>query len=207
MIAYVEGILKQIEENSVVIDTGGIGYRVFTPITEKLLRIGLEHHILLHTYLNVREDAMLLYGFLDLQSLELFRMLINVNGVGPRYAIGILSTLGVDEVFWAIAQGDHKALTKAPGIGAKTAQRIILDLKDKIASKKEPNDSIPSPGLSETATADNSLMGDAVLALEALGYTHSQAAEAVRKIPDREQILKNGGLQQLIREGLKQLAV
>lgn len=207
MIAYVQGILKRIEEASVVIDVGGIGYRVFTPIHEALIRIGLEHPIQLHTYLNVREDAMLLYGFLDTDSLDLFKLLINVNGIGPRNALAILSTLTVDQIFFAIAQGDHKALTKVSGIGPKTAQRIILDLKDKVAKREPVSQDISLESIAAPAAVGNTVVADAIMALESLGYTHGQAAEAMRRIPNLDALTELGNVQKLIGEGLKQLAI
>ena len=207
MIAYVQGILKKIEETSVIVDVGGLGYRVFTPIHEALLRVGTEHSIQLHTYLNVREDAMLLYGFLDTDSLDLFKLLINVNGIGPKNALAILATLSVDQIFFAIAQGDHKALTKVSGIGAKTAQRIILDLKDKIAKREPVAQDMTLQEIASPAVSGNTVIADAIMALEALGYSHSQAAEAMRRVPELESLAEAGNVQLLIREGLKQLAI
>ena len=208
MIAYVQGTLKRIEEASVVVDVGGIGYRVFTPINEALLRIGVDHSIQLHTYMNVREDAMLLYGFLDTDSLDLFKLLINVNGIGPKNALGILATLSVDQIFFAIAQGDHKALTKVSGIGTKTAQRIILDLKDKVAKREPAQSDISLQEIASVpAATGNTLIADAILALEALGYSHAQASEAMRRVPNLETLSEAGNVQLLIREGLKQLAI
>ena len=133
MIAYVKGELVAVEETSVIIDNQGMGFRVFTPIREDLLRIGVGSQIKLHTYMNVREDAMILFGFLQPEALALFKQLINVNGVGPKYALAILTAMSVDQVILAIASEDKKALTKVAGIGPKTAGRIILDLKDKVS--------------------------------------------------------------------------
>lgn len=146
MIAYVSGVLKEIEEDSAIVDVGGIGYRVYTPVTEKLMRVGVGNLLTLHTYLCIREDAQLLYGFTEKSTLKLFQQLINVNGVGPKYALAILTQMAPDAVAFAIASGDHKALTKVSGIGPKTAQRIILDLKDKVSS---PAANLSVPGQAE----------------------------------------------------------
>ncbi len=208
MIAYVEGVLRRIEENSAVVDVNGIGLRVFTPVNEALLRIGIDHGILLHTYFSVREDAMQLYGFLDAEELDLFKMLINVNGIGPKNALAILSELGVGEIAFAIAQGNYKALTKVSGIGTKTAQRIIVDLKDKVRSGRPSETGDETlPEAASPAGSEPAALAEAVQALEALGYTHAQAADAVRRIPGLEELISRGDLEGLIREGLKQLAI
>ena len=193
MIAYVQGILKRIEENSAVVEAGGIGYRVFTPVREDLLRVGLDHQVCFHTYFSVREDAMQLYGFLQPEELDLFKLLINVKGVGPKFALGILNSLSITDILFAIAQGDHKALTKAPGVGNKTAQQIILDLKDKVAKPSTDSaisslGSLPSQGGADSLNA----AADAVEALEALGYSHNEALDAVRRVPGWESLAGEG---------------
>ncbi len=181
MIAYVKGELAAIEESSVIIDNGGIGIRVFTPIREKLVRLGLSSQIQLFTYLNVREDAMLLYGFLTQEELELFKKLINVNGVGPKNAMAILSDLTVEQIVLAIAAEDKKTLNKVSGIGPKTAARIILDLKDKVSVLSKAEGSVSMAGAA-ASSGESGPAAEAVLALLALGYSQSEAAAAVRKV-------------------------
>ena len=181
MIAYVKGELAAIEESSVIIDNGGIGIRVFTPIREKLVRLGLSSQIQLFTYLNVREDAMLLYGFLTQEELELFKKLINVNGVGPKNAMAILSDLTVEQIVLAIAAEDKKTLNKVSGIGPKTAARIILDLKDKVSVPSKAEGSVSMAGAA-ASSGESGPAAEAVLALLALGYSQSEAAAAVRKV-------------------------
>ena len=199
MIAYVSGVLKEIEEDSAIVDVGGIGYRVYTPVTEKLMRVGVGNLLTLHTYLCVREDAQLLYGFTEKSTLKLFQQLINVNGVGPKYALAILTQMAPDAVAFAIASGDHKALTKVSGIGPKTAQRIILDLKDKVSS---PAANLSVPGQPEApALASPGAAAEASAAMEALGYTPSEAQRAVGTVYAPEKTA-----QQLIKEALKQIA-
>ncbi len=197
MIAYVKGILAAIEESSVVVEQQGIGFRVYTPIQEELLRIGVGQEVQLHTYMNVREDAMILYGFLHTESLQLFKQLINVNGVGPKYALAILTAMSADQVILAIASEDKKALTKVPGIGAKTAGRIILDLKDKISFSGNAQ---PAGEDGEGVPAAGEPAQEAIAALIALGYAQAEAASAVSKVyqPDLT-------LEEIIKRSLKQL--
>lgn len=197
MIAYVSGVLKEIEEDSAIVDVGGIGYRVYTPVTEKLMRLGVGNPLTLYTYLCVREDAQLLYGFMEKDTLRLFQKLINVNGVGPKFALAILTQLAPDAAAFAIASGDHKALTKVSGIGVKTAQRIILDLKDKV-SAPQLTAALPAQ---ETGPLAGGAAAEASAAMEALGYTQAEARQAVGAVyaPDKT-------AQQLIKEALKQIA-
>lgn len=182
MIAYVKGPLRSIEKESVVIEVGGMGLRVFTPIYEPLLRLGLGAEIQLYTHLNVREDAMLLYGFLDEESLGLFEALIGVSGVGPKYALALLTALPPARLLLAISSSDQKALSSVSGIGPKTASRIIVDLKDKIGSLAS-SEGVLAADLSKAAV---SLPGEreaeeAVLALISLGYSRQEAETAMEK--------------------------
>ena len=132
MIAYIKGELVEVEENALIIEAGNIGYRVFisTQTLSELPAVGAQ--IKLHTYFNVREDAMQLYGFLTRDDLEVFQLLLNVNGIGPKAALGVLSGLSADDLRFAVLTDDAKTISKAPGIGGKTAQKIILELKDKL---------------------------------------------------------------------------
>ncbi len=187
MIAYVKGPLIQIEEDRVVVETGGIGLEIRIPFSlfGQLPPMGEE--VRLHTYFQVREDGMSLYGFLSRQDKTMFKQLLGVNGVGPKGALGILSVLDPDGLRVAVVSGDAKAIAKAPGIGLKTAQRVILDLKDKIsmdevteswaasAGKGMPQGSDPGAHLAGAAR-------EAVLALAALGYSSSEAARAVKMV-------------------------
>lgn len=185
MISYIKGPLIAVEEDLIIIEAASVGYHIHVPLSvlETLPRIGEE--VLIHTYLQVREDAMTLYGFLSRQDLKMFGRLLGVNGVGPKAALGILSTLRPDDLRLAIVAGDAKAITRAPGIGAKTAQRIILDLKDRIS----PEDILPGKGVlckigmeSGMPVRTDGVSSDAVEALVALGYTMSEAAKAVRQV-------------------------
>ena len=189
MIAYVNGIIEDITEDNVVIDVGGIGYnvRISADTASKLPGIGEKAK--LYTYLSVREDAQWLYGFLSRGALELFKKCITVNGIGPKGALAILSVMDVDSLRYAIMTGDAKAISKAPGIGAKTAERLILDLKDKI----QIDDALIDREIAETAgmdagnpLADTPQKKEAVEALVALGYGQTESIKAVNSIPDIE---------------------
>ena len=181
MISFVKGPLSEILEDMVVIESGNVGYELYVPVSvlQKLPDIGAE--VKLYTYFQVREDAMCLYGFLSRQDLRMFKQLISVNGIGPKVALGVLSAMEPDELRRAIVSGDAKALSKAPGIGAKTAQRMILDLKDKI----ETSDILPPEFLREKKGQSSGLSGvagEAVDALTALGYSASEAGRAVGRV-------------------------
>lgn len=185
MYAYIKGTLEEISENSVVVEAGGIGYNVniSTTTAELLPRPGSE--VKIYTYTLVREDAFLLYGFLTRDDLEIFKKLITVSGIGPKGGLAILSVMSADTLRFAVMSGDAKAIAKAPGIGAKTAERVILDLRDKISIE----DTLRGFGGSGSADvsgaageADSRIKREAVEALVALGYSASDAAAAVRKV-------------------------
>ena len=196
MIAFVRGEIEDISEDNVVIDTGSMGYniRISSQTAEQLA--GVSGEVKLYTYTCVREDAFWLYGFLTRDDLEIFKKLITVNGIGPKGGLAILSVMSADDLRFAIMAGDAKAIARAPGIGAKTASRVILDLKDKISIEdtliqKEMNSYNPGLG----SISDHSARNEAVEALVALGYSASDAMKAIKKadVPedaDTETILK-----------------
>lgn len=195
MIAFVRGEIADITEDNVVLDVGGIGYniKVSTQTAQRLPGIGKE--AMLHTYTCVREDAFQLFGFLTKDELSIFKKLITVNGIGPKGGLAILSVMSADDLRFAIISGDAKAIAKAPGIGSKTASRVILDLKDKVSVeetliKREMNE-YAALGENGSLQAEN----EAVEALVALGYSPSDAVKAVKKASapadaDAEVILK-----------------
>lgn len=180
MISYIKGSLVEILEDTVVVETGNIGYNIRVPMSllEQLPKTG--EQVKIYTYFQVREDAMSLYGFMNRQDLDMFRQLIGVNGIGPKGALGILSALRPDDLRRAILCSDAKAISKAPGIGAKTAQRVILDLKDRISMEEL----LPQEGSyqEDMASVVGNIGKDAVEALVSLGYSHAEAAKAVRKV-------------------------
>lgn len=183
MFSYIRGLLTEILEDTVVVESGGIGWNIHVPLSvlEKLPRVGEE--IKIYTSFQVREDAMTLYGFSSRQDLQMFQQLLGVNGIGPKAALGILSSMTPDDLRVAIVSEDVKAISRAPGIGPKTAKRMILDLKDRIRME----DILPSGSVQETADAASGVGAggaakEAMEALAALGYSMSEAAKAVRQV-------------------------
>lgn len=200
MISYVKGPVAEIFEDVVVIDTRGVGLEVHVPLSvlERLPGVGME--VKLYTYFQVREDAMCLYGFLNRQDLQMFKQLISVNGIGPKGALGVLSALSPDSLRLAIISADAKAISRAPGVGAKTAQRIILDLKDKI----EMSDLLtpkPEEG-NESAVPAGGVAQEAIEALVALGYSGAEASRAVRQVDIAETMTS----EDVLKASLKHLA-
>lgn len=183
MIAYVNGIVEDITEENAVVDVNGIGYNVRISGDTAARLPGIGEPVKLYTYTCVREDAFQLYGFLSRGDLEIFKKLITVNGIGPKGGLAILSVMDADDLRYAIMSGDAKAISKAPGIGPKTAQRVILDLKDKISI----DDALISREIAATA-ANAGLQGDtpqkreAIEALVSLGYGQAESAKAVNAI-------------------------
>lgn len=183
MIAYVQGILENLEIDQAVIDVGGIGYEVHISASTCDRMPGIGESVKLYTYMNVKEDEMSLFGFLTRDEIRMFRMLITVSGIGPKGAMGILSVFATDDLRFAILAGDVKTISKAPGIGKKTAERLVLELRDKIS-----NDDIAAGEAAGVAvpsgdgTGDNAARDEAVEALVALGYNGTDAMRAVRKV-------------------------
>mgnify|MGYP003327431703 CR=1 FL=1 len=191
MISYVKGELAEIQDGKIVVDTGGIGVEILVPssVMGSLPRVGEE--VKIYTYFRVSEDAMTLYGFNCGRDRTMFEQLISLSGIGPKGALAILGTLSPDDLRMAIMSGDSKAISQAPGIGVKTAQRVIIDLKDKIGLED-------ILGVSTQNTNINVTSGNAQEAVEALvslGYSPTTAARAVRSVEgaedmDTEDILK-----------------
>ncbi len=182
MIGFVRGTVDSVFENYVLLENNGIGYEIYVPASELERMPHAGDEVRLYTYLHVREDLMQLYGFLTRDACDFFKMLITVNGVGPKGALGILSTLDVDQLRFAILAEDSKAIAKAPGIGKKTAEKVVLELRDKCDS----DDFITSSGdgvtPTETAGATSDAAKDAIEALVALGYSSADAMRAVRSV-------------------------
>ena len=185
MIAFVRGTAVDMTENSVIVEAGGIGYEIYMTGTD-LSQIHMGEEVKIHTYFNVREDAMQLYGFRSKDDLQMFKLLLGVNGVGPKAAVGVLAGITADDLRFAILSDDVKTLSKAPGIGKKTAQKLILELKDKM--KLEDAFELKLAHEQEKAVAGLGEISDgrqeAVEALVALGYSSTDALRAVRKVTD-----------------------
>lgn len=192
MLAHLKGTVEAIYDDRVVIDVNGMGYNVFMPYSSIEALPAINSEVKIYTYLSVREDAMWLYGFNTRDDLDLYKLLITVNGVGPKAALQLMSFLSSDDLKFAILSSDSKTISKAPGVGPKTAQRIIIDLKDKI-------DLLESYETKMTHVAQNenlsSSMAEAVEALSSLGYTRKDALSCVKSTglsddTDVETILK-----------------
>ena len=202
MISYVKGALAEKSGDRIVVEAGPVGLGIYVPLSvlEGLPPLGEE--VKIYTYLQVREDDLSLYGFLNRQDLDMFRRLIGVNGIGPKGALGILSALSPDDLRLAILTGDAKAISKAPGVGAKTAQRIILDLKDKVsaeemlASVADTEERTSVPLMQEAGR-------EAATALVALGYSNLEASKAVKNV----QITEDMDAEAVLRASLKYLAL
>lgn len=201
MIRYIKGTLALIEDAAVVVDNQGIGYRILVPVSllETLPPLGGE--MIFYTYLNVREDAMQLFGFASLDDLEVFQKLITVSGVGPKAGLGILGALSADDVRFAVLSDDAATISKAPGIGIKTAKKLIVELKDKL-DIREVVEGIQGEGFSgkeQENALHREAVSEAVEALTALGYSATDAMKAVRQV--------DGGAgmstEELLRQALK----
>ena len=181
MISYIRGELADVEENKVIIDAGGIGYGIFMSghAIGLLPRVGSE--VKIYTYLNVKEDCMQLFGFLTRDELSVFRLLITVNGIGPKGGLSILSKLTPDELRFAVMAGDVKLISSAPGIGRKTAEKLILELKDKL-SIEDVLERQAAEGGQIMGTEDSEVQQEAVQALTALGYGNAESLKAVRRV-------------------------
>ncbi len=198
MIAYVKGQLAEKYEDSVVIEQGGVGLCILIPasLSDRLPPCGSE--VKLHTYLYLREDGMSLYGFLAREDLAIFRLLLTVSGIGPRGALGILSTVTPDNLRFAILSEDAKTIAKAPGIGVKTAKKLIIELKDKLDLSEALE---LSKEHKESADTEHigTVRAEAVEALTALGYSAAESLSAVKKVEITEEMT----VEKLLRAALK----
>ncbi len=194
MISYIKGELVELTENAIVLDHDGMGFLIMMPasILAKLPAVGSELKV--HTYLYVKEDALDLYGFLTKDDLKVFRLLITVSGIGPKGALAILSTMSPDDLRFAVLAGDSKTISKAPGIGSKTAQKLIIELKDKLKIE-DVLDGGADGGYEPQSDMGDTAAAEAVMALTALGYSSADATRAVKQVDggadmDSEALLK-----------------
>ena len=194
MIAMVRGKLAYKSIDHIIIDVGGIGYRLFVPLST-FYALPDNGQVNLHTHTHVREDAFLLFGFLTMEEKELFSTLISITGVGPKLAINILSHIPVDELKSAISREDIKRLSGLPGIGKKTAERLVLELKDRIGEK---NSELPI-GKDISSTQQSHQLDDVVSALVNLGYKEHQA----RKILASMELTQEATTEQILKGALK----
>lgn len=197
MLYSVRGELIHLEANVAVICCGGVGFRcrITMNTARRLPKLGSE--AMLYTMMDVREDAIELFGFAEKKELDCFKQLLGITGVGPKAAIAVLSELSPDQVALAAASGDHKAFTRANGVGPKLAQRMVLELKDKVAALTSSVDGIELPS-GNAQTVGNA--AEAVKALGALGFSQSEAAQTVGKLDETLPV------EELVRQALRQLA-
>ncbi len=198
MIAFVKGNLADVESDRVIIDVGGIGYNVFVS-SYTIGRLPLEGNVVkLYTYLNVKEDLMQLYGFLTKDELRIFKLLIAVNGIGPKGGLGILSYLTPDDLRFAVMANDVKAISAAPGIGKKTAEKLILELKDQLGTI-ETTEAVDAERITGNFTPSKEMQTEAVQALVALGYGSTEALRAVTNVmTDQEE-----SVEEILKKALK----
>ena len=183
MIEYLKGKIAAIRENQVVIDVNGVGYVCSISESTASLLPGVGEEARIYTFMSVKEDGVNLYGFPSYDDLEVFKLLITVSGIGPKGALGILSVLTPDDLRFAILSGDSKSISRAPGVGKKSAERVILELKDKISDRDtiESAFSKAETGASAASGANNAARDDAVEAMTALGYSATDAYKAVKE--------------------------
>lgn len=205
MIQYIQGTLAAVGENAVVVDNHGIGYHISVPasVLERMPALGRE--VKIYTYLHVREDILQLFGFLSMDDLEVFRQLITVNGIGPKGGLGILSAMTADDLRFAVLADDAKSISKAPGIGAKTAGKLILELKDKLKIKDVVENALER-GVADSQSegkdeSHGKMVSEAVEALVALGYPAAEAMKAVRQVDISDDI----STEELLKRSLKNL--
>lgn len=190
MIGYLKGFLAEKQPPRLVLDVNGVGYEIEAPMSTFYTLPAAGNQLTLLTHLSVREDAHVLYGFATVAERDLFRSLIRVNGVGPKLALTILSGISVDAFNRCVEARDGAALTRLPGVGKKTAERLLVEMRDRIGSTA----AAPLPGTAEARPAD-----EAQSALIALGYKPQEAAKMIRAVGD-----ENLGAEEIIRLALKQ---
>lgn len=201
MIGRLKGVLVEKQPPHLVIDVQGVGYELEAPMSSIFRLPGLGQPVELYTHFVVREDAQLLYGFSTKEERALFRTLIRVNGVGPKMGIAILSGIGADDFARCVNQDDSAALVKIPGVGKKTAERLIVEMRDKMRDwLPVESDFALTAGL--PADSANSALQEAESALLSLGYKPAQASKAVAQA---RKLLGSGSAEELIRQSLKSM--
>ena len=201
MYSYIKGELVEIQPESIVVEAGQIGYEIRMPANMVGRLGGIGQSVKVYTYLHVKEDLMERYGFLSRDDLQVFRLLLGVNGIGPKGALAILTALTPDDLRIAVLGEDAKAIAKAPGIGSKTAQRVILELKDRLSLVPVAGNASPA---AQAISQDSSsaVKAEAVQALVALGYSSSEAWKSVGKI----ELAPEMTVEELLKLCLKQMS-
>ncbi len=202
MIHYIKGELIALEEDKVIVDVGGVGYGIFMSVHSMSMLPQAGREVCIYTYLNVKEDAMQLFGFLTRDDLRVFKLLIGVNGIGPKGGQAVLSVLSPDDLRFAVMSNDVKAISAAPGIGKKTAEKLILELKDKLKIEDALEHSVQGAEVSGTGSGYSEVQSEAVQALTALGYGSTEALKAVKKV----EILDGTDVETVLKQALKHIA-
>ena len=202
MIAYLQGIVAGITDTKVILDVNHIGFQVFMSSRDIQAMPGQGEEARIYTYLNVKEDAMQLYGFLSQDDLDVYKLLLNVSGIGPKGGLGILSAMTADDLRFAVLSEDAKSIAKAPGIGAKTAQQLILELKDKLSLEDAFEKKLENTAAASVKAGLDDAKSEAVQALVALGYSNSDALKSVRKA----EITSDMDTETILKLALKQMA-
>jgi Holliday junction DNA helicase RuvA len=197
MFSYIKGIVGEVGSDYLVVENNGIGFQVMTScnVTASVSR---GESITVYTHLNVREDDISLFGFTRRDELTCFKQLINISGIGPKGALAILSALSLDELRLAVLSEDYKVIAKANGVGAKTAQRVVIELKDKFKlediSYVNGEDDLPTGAVDDT-------MSEVAQALVSLGYSNVEALRAIKKVEAYEKL----SVEELLKEALKKM--
>jgi len=195
MIGRLNGVLIEKDNSMILVETGGVGYEVEVPLTTSQSLPEVGDSLILYTHFVVREDAQLLYGFGDQQQRRLFRILIRISGIGPKVALALLSAMGIDDLISCISNDDVTRLVKVPGIGRKTAERLIIEIRDRL---KEWRLELPSSAQALTRTRAGHFE-EAESALVSLGFKPQEAAMALSRVVDGEQL----EIEELIKRALK----
>lgn len=202
MIQYIRGELAALEEDRIIVDVGGVGYGIFMSVQSMSALPPVGSEVRIHTYLNVKEDAMQLFGFLTRDDLAVFKLLIGVNGIGPKGGQAVLSVLSPDDLRFAVLSNDVKAISAAPGIGKKTAEKVILELKDKLSLEDALDHAVS--GQSDNHSVQNGggeVQSEAVQALVALGYGSTEALKAVKQV----EISEDTDVETVLKKALKNM--
>lgn len=198
MFAYVKGTVEYITTDYIIIENNGIGYKLSTS-TQTASRYDMKEYVTVYTYLAVREDDISLFGFYSPDELDVFKLLISISGIGPKGALAILSTLSIDELRLAVLSDDHKAIAKANGVGTKTAQRVVIELKDKFKLEDALSDAFIKDDFSDNS--GNDTITETAMALTSLGYSNVEALRAIKKVKDSESMTA----EELLKAALKNI--
>lgn len=201
MISYIQGELAALEDDKIIVDVGGVGYGIYMSAQTMSLLPRPGSQVKIHTYMNVKEDCMQLFGFLTGDDLQVFKLVIGVNGIGPKGGLSILSQLTPDDLRFAVVSNDVKAICAAPGIGKKTAEKLILELKDKLSIEDVLEKGFSDENNSQVQSGNSEIQQDTVQALIALGYGSTEALKAVKQV----EITEGMNTESVLRQALKHM--